>query len=442
MLGVSRNTVAEAYDMLIAQDVLQSRPRSGVFVKKLPRGLSYGGYDDTGCCYEPSLSTPARLLMSLGVRRPTWPTAPEARYDFGPLVPPIDELSAARFRSCLNSVLVNDTARMLDYEEPEGYGPLRRWLAAYMKARGVDCSEDNILIVAGYQQGVSLLGRSVLDLGETAFVEDPSSPDSVNALRYCGATVQGIQMGAAGIDISVLGEALRSRQPKVVCVTPMWQNPTGAVMSVDTRRGLLDLAERYGFIIAEDGFTDEFCYSGRLMPPLSAEDKSCRVVYLGSMSRLLFGGLRLGWVVASKALIEVLTLMKQASVLCSSPLLQAALHQFCELGHLDNHIIRTRRLLSNRRNAMVQAMEAYFPGEVAWNVAEGGLSTWITLPSGTDSDRVAAECAKDGAIITPGRLFSVDGRMLSNFRMSYSLCPEGSIREGVKVVGEVLKRIL
>jgi 2-aminoadipate transaminase len=353
----------------------------------------------------------------------------------------MDELSIERFRSCVNSVLVNDAERALGYDDSEGYAPFRRWVASYMNARGVECSEENILIVAGYQQGLALVARALLDPADTALVEDPTFPDTPNALRLYGATVQGIPLGETGPDVGVLTEVVSSRRPKLICVTPLWQNPTGIVMSRDVRKALLALAEQYGFIIVEDGFTDEFCYSGRLIPPLSAEDRCCRVVYVGSMSKLLFGGLRLGWVVASKALVRVLTLIKQASMLCHSPLLQAACHQFCELGYLENHIVRVRKILSVRRDAMVQAMEEYFPDGVTWRAAEGGLSTWVTLPRGVDSDQVAAECARGGAVVAPGRPFSLYGRTTNNLRMSYSLCREDMIRQGVKIVGDVLKRM-
>jgi 2-aminoadipate transaminase len=402
-LGVSRNAVVEAYDTLIALGVLQTRPKSGTYVKDSAREVANEVPDDAGCCHQPELSAPARLLLSTATRRPIWPNVPLAKYNFGPVAPPMDGLSVERFRSCLNSVLVNDAERALGYDESEGYAPFRRWLASYMNARGVECSEENILVVAGYQQGIALIARALLNPAETALVEDPAYPDTRSALRLHGAKVQGIPIGQDGPDVGMLTEVVPSMRPKLFCVTPLWQNPTGIVMSRGSRKALLALSERYGFVIVEDGFTDEFCYSGRLIPPLSAEDRSCRVVYVGSMSKLLFGGLR--------------------------------------LGYLESHILRIRKLLAARREAMVQAMEEFFPDEVTWHAPEGGLSTWVTLPRGIDSDQVATGCAMGGVIVAPGRPFSLYGRTMNNLRMSYSLCQEDAISEGIKIVGDVLKRI-
>jgi GntR family transcriptional regulator/MocR family aminotransferase len=464
ILGVSRNSVLEAYELLSTEGIVEAYGTAGTYVSEsscrkaasnsaeisshaetssLPltdKGLHLltGGLD---YCWEKGLSDWASML-------------PDIAEGFGPcthdqdtmalsgVTLAFDRLSAERLRSCLNYVLTNYPHRLLGYGETEGYKPLRQWLATYMTDRGVATSAEEVLLTGGFQQGLTLLCSTFLDPGDTVLMENPGYPGILMCLLHGGANVRGIDMTSYGIDVGQIQGMICGLRPKFVCVMPFCQNPTGVTMDTQTRKSLLTLAKDNGITIIENGFTDELSYSGRLVPPLKAEDRWGCVVYMGSLSDILFPGLRIGWIVASRSIIQALTFSKRAIDPFSSPVLQAACYEFCRQGYFSSHLARIRKTYSRKRELISQALKKYLPSDSKFRVSEGRMSIWVTLPECVDSEELRREAHALGASFVPGSAFFVSGGGKRNLLISYSGFSEQGIIQAIKTLGDLISRRL
>lgn len=445
LVGVSRNTVLAVYESLVADGVLESRERAGTFVAD-PRGTSAGGEcspcpaDRTAGAvnWESLLSNSSRALAALPPRARV-PGPGRRGVVLSRLVPWWDEVSAERMRLCVNYVLQRDGNTLLGYGETEGYLPLREWLASYMCRKGVPADAGDVLVVSGFQQGMDLICRTLLSPGDVVLTENPTYAGAFACLRAAGARISGIPVTPAGLDLGVLAEQAERQRPKMVYVMPTFHNPTGYTMDLSSRLKLLELADRYGFVIVEDGYCDDLCHSGSFIPPIKAHDRSGRVLYLNSMSKLLFPGMRIGWVVAARPVLGALVAIKRAADLNCSPILQAALHEFCRMGYLRAHLARARRVYRSRRETMVKAMKQYFPPGVTWHAAEGALVAWVTLPPAVDCRVLLADAARAGVWFAPGVDFFVDGGGEHNLRLSWCNATPAEITTGVRILGQLLR---
>ncbi|MEW6227976.1 MAG: PLP-dependent aminotransferase family protein [Bacillota bacterium] len=449
-LGVSRNSVLEAYELLRSEGVLESNGRVGTYVSTqcgkgtfLPSGRGEPSSETRGldAMWERALSASVSALLEASPRI-SQPAQDHRTVVLSDLVPAFDRMSAERFRTCLNYVLANDPHRLLGYGDVEGYTPLREWIASYMTDRGVATSIDEVLIVGGFQQGLTLVCSSFLNPGDKVFIENPGYPGTLASLLYADAQVEGIPLTSSGVDVKLIRELATRSKPRMVCVTPLWQNPTGITLDVDTRKGILACAADLGLIVVEDGFTDELCYSGRLIPPLKAEDRSRNVIYIGTMSKILFPGIRVGWLVAPRPAVRALAASKRAADRCCSPILQAACYEFCRQGYLKSHIARMRRLYSRRRDAMAQALAKHMPPDVTYHVSEGGMSAWVTLPEDIDSRELHGEARAAGVLFVPGTRFFINGGGEHNLRLTYCSCSERAIDQGMKILGDLIRKKL
>jgi DNA-binding transcriptional MocR family regulator len=445
LLGVSRNTVLTVYESLVADGVLEARGRTGTFVASAQGGRAYrvsstGQADgaESTVDWGNMLSDSARMIADLPPRSRA-PQAGTPGVILSRLVPWWDQRSAERMRMCINYVLQRDHTVLLDYGPTEGYQPLREWVATYMGKKGVSAEPGEVLIVSGFQQGMDVICRTLLNPGDVVFTQDPTYVGAVACLRAAGVRIRGIPVTSAGLDLESLAALAQQERPKMVYVMPAFQNPTGVTMDLATRLKLLEYADRFDFVVVEDGFSDELCHPGSFIPPLKAHDRSGRVLHVNSMSKLLFPGLRIGWVVAPRHAVAALAAAKRTADLNCSPILQAALHEFCRLGYCRLHLARARRIYQTRRKAMVSALEQYFPPSVEWYAGEGGLAAWVTLPPGVDSVHLYEEAARAGVWICPGVDYFVHGGGERNLRLVWCSATPREIDAGVRILGELLR---
>jgi 2-aminoadipate transaminase len=458
ILGVSRNSVLEAYELLTTEGIVEAYGTAGTYVSE-------------SCC--PRLdanSTEASPLSLTGeglhfVKRSRDVGLEEALSDWVSMLPGIagglgpctrdqdtmvlsgstlafDRLSAERLRSCLNYVLANYPHKLLAYGDTEGYRPLRQWLADYMTDRGVATSADEVLLTGGFQQGLTLLCSTFLNPGEVVLTENPGYPGVLMCLLHGGAKVRGLGMTPYGVDVGQAEEMILRFRPRFLCIMPFCQNPTGVTMDTQTRKCLLRLAKDEEVMIVENGFTDELSYSGRLVPPLKAEDRGGCVVYMGSLSDILFPGLRIGWVTASRPIIQALALSKRAIDPFSSPVLQAACYEFCRQGYFTTHLGRIRKIYSRKRELVSQALQKYLPLGAEFRVSEGRMSVWVTLPEGVDSTELYREARALGTSFVPGSAFFFNGGGERNLLISYSGASEQGIMQEIKTLGDLINRRL
>jgi DNA-binding transcriptional MocR family regulator len=287
-----------------------------------------------------------------------------------------------------------------------------------------------------------LVFRALVDPEDRVGVENPTYSVVLPVLAQYQARLVEIPMTPRGMDLSSLEAALARGPVKLVYAMPTFHNPTGITMDLESRKGLLELAERHQIPIVEDDFESDLRFDGEALPPLKALDDTGLVLYLGTFSKGLFPGLRLGWIVAPPEVVEPLSRTKKFSDYHSSLLLQAALLEFCQRGYYEEHIQNLTRVYRQKSRLLVESMKRYLPPEVTWTEPEGGYAFWITLPEDVSTRTLLTESARDGVVFTPGSHFFAGDGGDRCFRLSISRVRVDRIEEGVRRLGAIIKRML
>ena len=359
---------------------------------------------------------------------------------------PIEELAAAASR-----VLGIHGAEALQYSATEGYPPLRELLVRHMERYGIEVGPDNVLVTAGAQQALDLIGKLFLDPGDAVVTEAPTFVGAIQAFTAYQARFLTVPIDHDGLRVSLLEDALREK-PKFIYVLPNFQNPTGVTLSLERRRRLVELASRYGVPIVEDDPYGQLRYDGAHVAPLvriDAEVRGCAhgeralrggVLYVGTLSKTLAPGLRLGWIVAPGEVIARLAQMKQGTDLHTGTFVQMLAYETARGGFLDGHVRRIRAVYRERRDAMLGALAREFPPGVRWSRPEGGLFLWVTLPPGVDSAAMLQDALAEKVAYVPGTTFFPGGGGDNSFRLNFSYCRPEIIREGIRRLGAVVRR--
>ena len=431
-LGVNRATVTSAYERLAKQGRVRSHVGQGTFVSEA------GGRAGT---HRWSFSRAVESVRHR-VRSPADLSHHPDPVDFATLVPDEELFPVESFRAALNDVLAKDGKKLLQYGPAAGHPPLRSYIAERLRRRGVACSEENVLVVNGTQQALDLICRALLDPGDRVVVERPTYTIILPLLAQCQATVEEVPMTSSGMDLDALERTLARVRPKLVFTMPTFQNPTGITMALGARRRLMAIASRFGVPIVEDDFDSHLRLSGNDLPPLKAFDEGGLVVHVGTFSKGLFPGLRLGWISAGEQVVSALSQGKLIADYHTSLLLQSAILEFCRRGHYDDHLERLPEIYRPKARTLVEAMERFFPEGVTWTRPEGGFAFWVTLPEGLVAERVLEESARRGVVFTPGSYFFAHGGGEHFFRLSISRVPLERIEDGVKTLGAAIDHLL
>ncbi|WP_297507788.1 PLP-dependent aminotransferase family protein [Thermococcus sp.] len=342
-------------------------------------------------------------------------------------------------------VLTNHADKALQYGTTKGFTPLRLALARWMERRyGIPMSKVEIMMVAGSQQALDLIGRVFINPGDVVIVEAPTYLAALQAFKYYDPEFVSIPMDHDGMRIDMLEEKLEElkrsgKRVKLVYTVSTFQNPMGVTMSLERRKRLIELAREYDFIIVEDNPYSELRYSGEPVPPIKHFDDEGRVIYLGTFSKILAPGLRLGWVSAHPHFIRKMEIAKQSVDLCTNTLGQAIAWKYVEEGHLDRHIPEIIEFYRPRRDAMLEALEEFMPESVEWTRPDGGMFVWVTLPEGIDSKLMLEKAVSKGVAYVPGEAFFAHREVKNALRLNFTYVPEEKIREGVKRLAEVIE---
>src|SRR5256712_4245394 len=377
-LGVNRARVVLAYEELVAAGWARAHVGRGPFVPgagrpgvgvAAPPAVAPRKGDGHGPARAPLnwsafFSRSARIVESEAERRraltPPMP-AESGLISFAGGMPDSGLFPTDAFRRVLNDVVRDEGETLLQYYPVAGYPPLRRYLATYLLRFGLEARPDDILIVNGSQQGFDLIARTFLDPGDAVAIEQPTYPRAMQVFRAFGAQLLGVPWTPAGPDVEALERLLARRAPKLLYCQPTCHNPTGLTMSGETAERLLASAVRHQVPVVEDGFDASLYYGTRPPGPLNARDREGVVVYIGTFSKILFPGLRLGWPVAPPPVMERLAAAKQLADLHTSALLQAAVHRFCERRLLERHAARIAAEYRRRRDTLVAALNRRMP---------------------------------------------------------------------------------
>ena len=361
---------------------------------------------------------------------------------FGGGLPAWDLFPIDQIRAVTAEVLGDDGPAALQYGTSEGYLPLRESITERLVGRGFDINVDNVVITTGSIQGIDLMGKLFLDKNDAVVVGDPTFLTALQSFSFYRARFPTMPLDDHGMQVDNLPALLEQHAPKFIYVMPTFQNPTGRTLSLERRRRLVEIAGHYGVPIVEDDPYCELRYDGDSLPPLKALDTSDNVVYLGSFSKTLSPGLRVGFVVAPGSIMENLVWAKQAADLHTASLPQRIVHEFLRRGLLDPHIQTIVSHYRRRRDSMLSAISACFPNDVRAERPEGGIFSWVTLPSGLVSERLFEDAVREKVVFVPGSCYSPDGSLQNTMRLNFSASTEDKIKVGIERLARVIRRHL
>jgi len=412
--GLSRATVMRAYEELWALGYTESRPGSYSYVRqKTPNIKMEQRAQQRLIDWQQITSGMSQLLLD-DFERTELSSFEQEKTDMidmhsfnldGDLYPTDD------FRRCLNWVLTEHHEQVFGYGQADGYAPLRSFIATRLQSHGTFISPDEVLITNGTQNSLDLLFRLLTMPGSRIVIERPTYFHLLPLARYYQVELSEIDMEADGLNLSQLEHVLATARPAFIYTMPNFQNPTGITMSQEKREKLLSLCETHRVPIIEDAFEEEMKYFGKVALPIKSMDKNQLVIYLGSFSKVLFPGLRIGWIAADVECIRRLTALKKFSDLSSSYLLQVALHEFCRRKYYDLHLQRMHRVYRKRMQVMVHELRVQISfANVTWNEPLGGYLIWLQLTdTGITEDELMQLLRVHGLRVMPGNRSQVPG---------------------------------
>lgn len=443
-LGAHRSTVIRAYDELRAKGYVESRAGSYTTVRRRSRwpGARVPDSPPSGRSavdwFGRRLGTVRTLKRHPAPERLRSATLGE-EIDFAELSADPALAPAEALRSFLRRTLVTNPGAVLDYADPAGWYPLRETLAARLRLHGVAAGPEEILITAGAQHAIDLILRLLVRPGESIAVEAPTYGMGHALFRFHGVRPVEVPMGSDGMDLDRLEEVLARDRPRMVYTMPNFQNPTGITMSQGRRERLLGMCERHSVPILEDGFEEEMKYFGQAVLPIKSMDARGIVLYVGTFSKVVFPGLRLGWIAAPRSVVEDLTEIHYVTSLSGNTLAQAAVARFVAAGAYERYLRRVHRSFRGRMQIMLQGLETHMPEGCSWTRPEGGYTVWLTLPEeGRSEEEIEEQCGEFGVRVSPGRLYYLTPRSEPHLRLSISCVDRTRIQEGCRRLGRAL----
>jgi DNA-binding transcriptional MocR family regulator len=450
-IGLNRTTIASAYELLETEGLIRSHVGKGTFVI----GSGTTSSEETGpekrvdwSGLLPAMPIPPEDVSSAEASYSSAATPAHqsaAQISFSASRPSQELFPLEEFRATVREVIDSPgAAQILQLGPASGYGPLRRFIINEARESGTARDDDDVLITSGVQQAFDLIQRVLASRGETVVIEDPVYPGLRNAFQRGGARVIGAPIitsttGSNGVDFPALERILEKETPRLIVLTPNFQNPTGTTIPVATRKDILALARKAGTIVIENDLYGDLRYKGDDIPSIKRMDESGDTILLGSFSKIAFPGLRVGWVIGPRHFIARLTEAKEASDLHSDQLSQAVLLRFAESGRLEAHRKKMIATGAERLEACLEGCAQNLPEGSEYTRPEGGMNVWVRLPEPLDAAELAARALRENVSFLPGRYFAVSRAHPHSLRLSFIGLEPEQIRLGLSVLGTILK---
>ncbi|MBD3234410.1 MAG: aminotransferase class I/II-fold pyridoxal phosphate-dependent enzyme [candidate division Zixibacteria bacterium] len=333
----------------------------------------------------------------------------------------------------------NFGASALQYTLSFGIPELREWLSQWIKKYGTDATEEEILITGGSQQGLDLVGKVFLDKGAVVVTETPTYLGALQAFNLYQAKYVAVDMDSGGMVVEQVEDRIKEYNPRLIYVVANFQNPSGITLSYERRKKLVAIAEKYNIPIVDDNPYGQLRFEGENVPSLKSIGGDL-VIELGTFSKIISPGLRIGWIAASKQVCNTFERMKQGSDLHTNTFAQYVIYEFVKDGALDRHIEKIKESYRERREVMIQAMEESFPEGVKFTRPQGGLFLWITLPEKLSATDLLDEAVQNGVAYVPGYPFFAQGGGHNTMRLNFSNAKPDMIIKGIQRLGEVFKK--
>lgn len=442
-LGLHRSTVLRAYEELRALGYLESRPGSYSTIRRRSR--------------HPTIRSPTVPVRSAAVidwqavavggigelESPAHPAGEKSdAVDFERLSADPELAPDEAVRRCVKSVLLRGRGAALDYSDAAGWPPLRELLADRMASHGAASVVDEIVVTAGAQHALDLILRFLTQRGDRVIVEAPTYGLFHELLRLHGLTAVEVPMRDVGMDLDHLERVLRDGapglRPRLLYTMPSFHNPTGITTDQNHRERLLLLCEHHRIPVVEDGFEEEMKYTGKGVLPVKSMDSRGLVLYVGTFSKVVFPGLRVGWIAAPREAVASLTDIQRVSSYAGNTLAQATAARFCAGGEFEKYLRRVHRIYRKRMRALLEGLDREMPEGVVWTRPRGGYMVWLTLPPGLGEDEMAVRLAEAGVKVSFGRRYFGETPARGHIRLSIACVNEAEIRTGCRRLGAAL----
>ncbi|SFJ58669.1 MocR-like pyridoxine biosynthesis transcription factor PdxR [Thermoflavimicrobium dichotomicum] len=436
LLHVSRNTVITAYADLEEEGLIYTVKGKGSFVSrsKIVTTSSYR------LDWRQKINDKARMaeemdLMKHGIR---WE---KGMISFTSIAPDEKLFDLSNFKRAFLDRISIEGEILLNYGYAKGYKPLMEYLLRYMENKGVDLTGKDILITNGFTEGFDMIVSALSRENASVICENPTHHTAMKILRLNGFEPVGIEMEQDGIHLEKLRRALSEQLFCFAYLIPSYHNPTGIVMSPEKRMAVLNLFAKYQVPIIEDGFNEELRYSGSHVAPLIAcAGKGNSVIYLGSFSKILFPGIRVGWILADKDLIDYLESIKRARTIHTSTLDQAVLYQYLHNGNFEKYLKKARSVYKRKYELAVRCCKEFIP--LKRMTGDGGLHLFIELEENIHAREVLKDCYSKGVVFTPGDIFFTDQGGHHTLRLGFSRVSDEEMVKGIKLIGESVKKCM
>jgi GntR family transcriptional regulator/MocR family aminotransferase len=452
-VGVNRNTVALAYKELAQKGYLAARFGGGSTVRRPDAAAAMQASANRAAPplaqrvngRAPSADWERRFASRLtSFTQPPTVTSQDgsAPINLFQLQPHTGLFPTEDLRLCLNTVLRRNGEALLNYGTPAGYLPLRERIAVRLRAQGMAISPAQVLITSGSQQGIDLLARAFLNPGDGVVVESPMYSIALKILLMNGATLLPYPVGPEGISLAGLQGILARAAPKLFYAVPNFQNPTAYSYTLPEKRALLEQVYRSGALLIEDASDAELQADAAHRPSLAALDTAGQVMHLNTFSKTLVPAVRVGYLAGPAPVVHKLTELKEMTDLSHTLILQAATAEFMARGLFDKHVALVREFYRHRMEQAVEWLAAALPEDCPFTRPGGGLCTWVDLPGHLDSGRLYQELGEKGVLVSPGTLYQPAPGGRNGLRLCVTGEPEARLREGIRILGEELHRVL
>jgi 2-aminoadipate transaminase len=330
---------------------------------------------------------------------------------------------------------------VFQYSNSEGYEPLKQQIAERYAAKGLDVPVENILITSGSQQGLDLLGKIAINEGEGLVIEEPGYLGAIQAFAIYRPNFIPVPVSEQGIDCNKLREVFATKAPKLMYTVPNFQNPSGITYPEDNRREVATIIDGTSTILIEDNPYGDLRFSGQEASSFY-ELIPNNTIMLGSFSKIVVPGFRLGWIVAPPAIMQKLLIAKQAADLHTNQFAQCVVHQYLKDNDINAHIQKIIEAYGLQKQAMVTAIQRHFPTEVSHTNPEGGMFLWATLPEGMSAMKLFELAAKDRVVFVPGDPFYVSKNNVNTMRLNFSCVDENTIETGIERLGQAIRSLM
>lgn len=434
-LNISRNSVISAYEELEAKEIIITKRGKGSFIA-VNYNENLEGYNIN---WKDKINTYSKTLRDRDIIKEELPYK-KGMISFKSIAPDCNLFNLEDFKRAFLDSFSFEGCNLLNYGYAKGYKPLINYLEMYMKDKNVNTLNKDILITNGFTEAFDIIIESLTKPGDTIVCEEPTHNTALKIMKSHGINVIQISMDKEGVIIEDLKNAFTENKPSFLYLTPSYNNPTGIVMKTSRRKEVYNLCKEFSIPIIEDGFNEELLYSSSPIEPIaSLSNDGNSVIYIGSLSKILFPGLRIGWILGDKNLIDILESVKRGRNIHTSFLDQACLYYYLESGAFNRHVKVVRKYYREKYLLLMECVNKYIPYEYV--TGEGGLHIFLKLKDNKSARKLLDLCYKDGVIFMPGDIFYENNKGRDTLRIGFGRVSNEDIKKGISIIGENLGKI-